>query len=195
MKSKEPVLIDFPSECESGRLLIRAPLPGDGKVVNDAILESFEELRHWMAWAQNRPSVEDSETVVRNASADFALRKDLVFFMFLKETGQFIGGTGLHRINWAVPKFEIGYWCRTSQTGKGYVKEAAARLATFAFEDLGAQRVEIRADAKNERSWRIPEKLGFSFEATLRNDARTPQGELRDTRVYSIVSLRELVSK
>ena len=30
---------------------------------------------------------------------------------------------GLHRIDWAVPKFEIGYWARTSHAGRGYITE------------------------------------------------------------------------
>ena len=33
----------------------------------------------------------------------------------------FIGGTGLHRIDWAQRQFEIGYWCRSSRVGEGFV--------------------------------------------------------------------------
>ena len=42
---KSELLIEFPFEFESERLLIRGPLPGDGKGVRTAVLESVEELR------------------------------------------------------------------------------------------------------------------------------------------------------
>ena len=62
----------------------------------------------------------------------------------------------------------------------------------MAFTSLSARRFEVRMDDTNERSWRIAERLGFTLEGILRQDTRAPSGELRDTRVYSIVALDEL---
>lgn len=42
-------------------------------------------------------------------------------------------------------------------------------------------------DDRNERSWRVAERCGFQLEGTLRNSARTVDGQLRDTRVYAKV--------
>src|SRR5262249_2705803 len=108
-------------------------------------------------------------------------------FMRLRESGEFVGATGLHRIDWQVPKFEIGYWCRTSLVGRGYVTEAVAELVRFTFDTLNAARIEIRTDVNNIRSYRIAERLGFTLDCIFRRDARTAQGTLRDTRVYSLV--------
>ena len=96
-----------------------------------------------------------------------------------------MGGSGLHRINWDVPRFEIGYWCRTGLTGHGYITESTARIAQFAFETLHARRVEIHVDDRNQKSWHVPERLGFTLEGILRNVARNTAGELRDTRIYA----------
>ena len=60
-------------------------------------------------------------------------------------------------------------------------------LARMAFDALDARRVEIRMDDNNERSWRVAERAGFTFEALLRFDAVTPTGEPRSTRIYARV--------
>ncbi len=123
--------------------------------------------------------------------ARFALREDLALFIFERGAegaeGTLIGGTGLHRIAWDVPRFEIGYWRRSGWEGRGLIVEAVRALARVAFEVLSARRVEIRMDARNERSVRVAERAGFTFEGVLRQDALDVAGHGRDTRVYSRV--------
>lgn len=192
MSDFKPVLLNFPDQFESERLLIRAPRAGDGKAINEAIIESFNELNIWMPWAREKPTLQDSEEACRRSAARFIAREDLQLLLFSKSTGELVGSSGLHRFDWSVPKFEIGYWCRTSQTGKGYISEAVSRIARFAFDHLKAERIEIHCDSGNYRSSKIPERLGFQLEGILRNHARDPRGALRDTRVYSIVSANQL---
>ena len=86
-----------------------------------------------------------------------------------------------------MPKFEIGYWCHTGMTGRGYVTEAVRGIGAFAFDVLGAQRVEIRCDPLNRPSTRVAELAGFTLEGELRNDARATDGTLRNTLVFSAV--------
>jgi RimJ/RimL family protein N-acetyltransferase len=86
-----------------------------------------------------------------------------------------------------VPRFEIGYWVRKRFIGLGYITEAVAGLTSFAFKRLGAARIEIRMDERNRRSYRVAERLSFTFEGTLRHDARDVYGHLRNTRVYSML--------
>lgn len=187
------VCIDFPEEFQSERLTIRPPRAGDGPVVNRAIHDSFESLRAWMPWAKELPTLEESEEVCRKGYVNFWSREDLHLLLFNTETGELVGSSGLHRINWEVRKFEIGYWGNTKFARQGYITEAIRRIARFAFEELDANRVEIRVDEKNERSYRIPDKLGFTLEGTYRNDMLCPKGELRNTRVYSVVASEELL--
>jgi RimJ/RimL family protein N-acetyltransferase len=181
----DPLLIDIPEQFTTERLLIRTAMNGDGAALNEAIVESIAELRPWMPWAQSVPTPEESEAYSRRARSRFLLREDLPLRFFLKQTGQFVGSSGLHRIDWEVPKFEIGYWVRTSMAGRGYVTEAVGAIADFALQKLSAQRVEIRCDERNDRSCRVAERCRFELEATLRRDSRAPDGTLRNTRVYT----------
>lgn len=184
----DPILMEFPTEFYTKRLLIRMPKPGDGKAVYNAIQKSINELKPWMPFVHKEQSEELCEVNTRNAYTEFIKRNDLRLHIFLRETGEFIGSSGLHRINWEIPKFEIGYWIDTRYSGKGYIIEAVQGISNFAFDELKARRVEIRCDSKNEKSCRIPEKLDFTLEGILKNDDVAVNGnELRDTYIYAKV--------
>lgn len=185
-----PILLDFPNEFETERLIVRTPKPGDGKAVYDAIKASMNELKPWMPFAQNEPNEKETEINIRESYIKFLKREDLRLLIFLKETGQFVCSSGLHRIDWDVPKFEIGYWADTRFSRRGYTTEAVSGITEFAFKKLKAHRVEIRCDYNNLKSRAIPEKLNFTLEGILRNEGRSADGkELRDTCVYSKVEL------
>ncbi len=182
-----PILRDFPDHFETERLLIRAPRPGDGKMLYEAVTESLKHLKPWMPWAHQEVTLEAEEGIARRMHANFLAREDLPLFVLKKDSGEFVGGSGLHRFDWDVPRFEIGYWVRETFQRKGYITEAVTGIANFAFETLFAERVEIRMDSNNTRSWRVAERCHFKLEGILRSDARTVDGKLRDTRVYSMI--------
>ncbi len=93
----------------------------------------------------------------------------------------------MHRIDWDVPRFEIGYWVRTSLQGQGYITEAVNGISKFAFEQLKAERMEIRCDARNERSAAVARRAGYTLEAKLRRESRAPDGSLRDTLIFALL--------
>ena len=181
----DTLLLDVPESFESTRLTLRAPRAGDGAEIHAAVEETFDDLKPWMPWAREMPTLEDSESHIRRAQCQFLAREDLTLLLFLKGTNTLVGCSGLHRIDWDIPKFEIGYWCRKRFQGQGYITESTETIAKFAFETLGAQRVEIRCDSKNVKSQRIPDRLGFTLEGTLRNNSLSTSGELRDTLVFA----------
>jgi RimJ/RimL family protein N-acetyltransferase len=187
----DPLLIEVPPRLETSRLILRCPQPGDGTRLNDAIRESMAELQPWMPWAQSVPSVEESEAYCRRQQARFLLREDLVWLMLEREpggaAGRLVGAVGLHRMNWTVRRFEVGYWARHGHAGQGFVTEAVRTLTRLAFDRLGARRVEVRMDDRNEASQRVAESAGFSFEGLLRSDSLAVDGSPRDTCIYAKV--------
>lgn len=184
---KPPILMDFPQSFETERLVIRSPLPGDGQEMYRAVRESFGELTPWMAWPKEHRTVNDSEASSRRARAAFLARSELRLHLYLKGTDTLVGSSGLQGIDWEVPRFEIGYWCRTRFTGHGYITEAVRCITAFAFETLEARRVEIRCDARNLPSVRVAERAGFRLEAKLRNNEVGTDGSLRDTLIYASI--------
>jgi RimJ/RimL family protein N-acetyltransferase len=184
----DPLLFDFPDSFESERLVIRAPRPGDGRAVYDASVETLADLRAFPAslpWAMAEPSVELSESFCGTGHANFIQRKDLPMLLIERGSGSLVGASGLHRFDWSVPKFEIGFWCRRSRQGEGFITEAVNAIAAFAFQTLKARRVEAFSDDLNVRSCRVCERAGFELEGVMRNERVDPNGTLRNTRIYA----------
>jgi RimJ/RimL family protein N-acetyltransferase len=183
------VLLKVPEELSSERLVLLSARTGFGQAVNAAVVESFEQLRPWMPWCQVLPTVEDSEAVMRQMQARFLLREDLCYYFFRRgedgRPGRLLGGCGLHRMDWALRRFEIGYWVRSSAQGQGYVSEMVQRLSRLAFEQLRARRLEIRCDARNTRSRAVAERNGFTLEAVLHHAMLGVDGEPVDQCVYA----------
>lgn len=188
----DPLLIDVPARLDTPRLVIRCPRAGDGVAYFEAVSDSLEALRPWMPWAHEPLSPWHSEALASKFQADFLARRDLVLALFLRQAdgseGPLVGGSGLHRLDWALRRFEIGYWVRSGYGGQGLVSEAVEAIATMALDRLAARRVEIRCDDRNRSSWRVAERCGFALEGVLRNEALDAFGQPRDTRVYARIA-------
>ncbi len=184
----------LPRSLATSRLLLRPPGPGDAAALNEAVRESFPELNAWMEWAASEPTLEDTRAFCEEAIRQREAGSACPMLMLDPKTGGLIGATGFARIDWEVPSFEIGYWCRTPLCGRGYVSEATEALARYAFDVLGAQRVCLRMDDRNQRSFAVAARLGFRLEGVLRHEVRDHHGRLRDTRVYALLDVSGLAS-
>ena len=183
-----PSLRDVPDRFDSPRLTIRCPQSGDGPRVHDAIVASLDALREFPAslpWAMAEPTLASAEQFCREGRAHFMMRSMMPMLLLLKGSDTLVGVGSLHAFDWAVPKCEIGYWAHSAFTGRGFVTEAAQAITDLAFGPLGMRRVEALPDAGNIASWRVCERAGYTLEGTRRNDRITPDGMLRDSRVYA----------
>ena len=136
-----PLIVDIPQKIYTPCLLLRAPQTGDGVMLNQAITESFSVLSQWMDWATHVPTLEESELYVRTSCNDWIMRKNLPFFIFSTQDNTLAGETGLHHIDWSIPKFETGYWIRSTYQNQGIITEAVTALMYYAFKQLHAQKV------------------------------------------------------
>jgi RimJ/RimL family protein N-acetyltransferase len=171
-----PILLDIPESFETDRLLIRVPRPGDGPALNEAVLETFDDLRPWMPWAAAEPpSVEKSEENSRRAYAQFITREDITLRLIHKQTGLILGSSGLHPRDWSLPRFEIGYWCRRRFQRRGYITEALRAILQFGFETLAAKRIQICCDKLNLPSLRVVERAGLRREGEFANFFSYPE--------------------
>lgn len=147
----------------------------------------MEELRPWLPFAENIPTLEESEASVRKARLQFLERSDLMLHLRDKATDEFVGSSGLHRMDWNARSFEIGYWVRTSRSGKGLVTEAVRGIEQFAIVHLQANRLEIRCDARNVRSASVAKRLGYTQEGILHRIKRDRTDAWVDMIIFSKV--------
>ena len=183
-----PILTDLPELIETTRLFLRPPQAGDGPILFEAITESLPELCAFAAslpWVTEQHTLQSAEVFCRTARANFSARRDLPFLIFNKSDNRLVGTARLHRIVWTTPKAEMGYWCRTSSSGNGYITEAVDALAKYCFDQMNAVRLELLIDEENIKSRRIAERCNFLLEGTLRNERKAPNSSLRNTCIYA----------
>lgn len=184
----DPRRFAVPESIETPRLLLRPFAVADAPQLFDALVESIEALREhlwFLPWVAEPPTPASAEARCRQALGTFLLRTDLPYLAFERRSGRLVGSVGLHRTDWSLPATEVGYWVRTSEVGKGYATEAVRALTTWALEGLGATRVALVTDERNEGSRAVALRCGFRLEGVLRHAARSPDGRLRDTCVYA----------
>lgn len=132
-------------------------------------------------------SLPETIELLRRFRGSFDLGEDFAFGFFARDESTVVGGGGLHK-RVGPDAFEIGYWIRVSEAGRGLATEATAALTRVGLELCGADRIEIRVEPENHVSLAIPRKLGFTEEGTLRRrlDAGDPDGVRRDAVVFSM---------
>ncbi len=187
-RTKYRTLIPLFEELRGERVIVRPYRESDAQALQEAVAESRDHLRPWMPFADEHQSVEESRDWIIHQIARWLTREGMLVGMWDAATQRYLGGTGLHAHDWEIGYFEIGYWIRASAEGHGYVTEAVRLLTDYAFDALNASRVEIRCDEQNVRSAAIPRRLGYVEEGLLRNDSTTPEGELRNTLVFSLIA-------
>lgn len=188
MNLSRRILISVPERLVGERVVVRPFTDADAPAFHEAIRESVEHVRPWLPWYSLHETVEDTLEFIRHAQADFLRRDGFSLGVFDGQDELPLGGVGLHPRDWRVPSFEIGYWLRLTAEGKGYMKEAVRLVTALAFDSLGAERVMIRCDARNLRSQRVPERLGYVREGCLRRQEIDTSGGLADMVVYSMLA-------
>ncbi|HWB26250.1 MAG TPA: GNAT family protein [Chitinophagaceae bacterium] len=111
------------------------------------------------------------------------------FIVFDKSTGEYAGSTRFYDINFPFKTLQLGYtWYGERFRGTGLNKHCKYLLLQFAFEELGMERVELRADARNQRSIAAMKSIGCKVDGILRNNMPTVEGDRRrDSIVLSIL--------
>ncbi|MCJ1677031.1 GNAT family N-acetyltransferase [Streptomyces sp. APSN-46.1] len=82
--------------------------------------------------------------------------------------------------------YEIGYWAVKEHRGRGFMTEAVEAVARWLFTEVGAVRLEWRAEVGNTGSRAVAEKAGFLIEGTLRAALHT-KGTARDCWIGSLL--------
>lgn len=103
-------------------------------------------------------------------------------------TGKVAGSTRLYDISLNQKNLNIGHtWYASEFQGTGLNKAAKYLLFSFVFEELGMERVEFRADARNLRSIAAMKSIGCTQEGVLRGNGFAEGNIRRDSVILSVL--------
>jgi ribosomal-protein-serine acetyltransferase len=148
------------------------------------IATNREHLMAWLPWAETH-GFEDS--------VDYLRRKRLQvehndgFEGVVELDGRIVGVVGFHAVDWVNRSTSIGYWLTAEAQGRGLMSAAVRALVDHAFGVWELHRVIIEVVVANERSRAIPERLGFTQEAILK-EAKLIRGSYEDTLLYAMLA-------
>jgi ribosomal-protein-serine acetyltransferase len=147
-----------PEALSHGQVSLRRWRPDDAAALLAAVIESQEQLRPWMSWA-DRYDADKAAEYLRGCQAQWDSGSAFAYAIVVGD--HIVGSAGLHgRVGYG--GLEIGYWVHSGWTGRGIATDATAALTAAALALPGVDRVEIYHDAANLASGRIPAKLGYA---------------------------------
>lgn len=115
---------EVPREILTDRLLLHRYREGDAELVFEAIEESRAELERWMPWASFIRDAQQFRDEMPRSLEAWERGENYGYTIRRREDDRLLGSINYQDPNWAIPRFDLGYWMRTSETGKGYVSEA-----------------------------------------------------------------------
>ncbi len=122
--------------------------------------------------------------VVQEASVE--TRQQWHFAVEDATTGSYLGSCCLTVEPDSPSSAELGYWFLRPAWGKGYATESAAALLNLGFRRLGLHRVWGKCHTRNPVSARVMEKLGMTYEGTLREHVWLCD-HFRSSRIYGML--------
>ena len=160
--------------------------PSHAEELNSLVNDNFEHIREWSAWlkVRDRPVDETAGWICQNLGR-FTSGEGYDIGIWHK--GRMAGQIGYNYFDRENRKTEIGYWLGEPFQGKGLITRSCSALVQIAFKELNVHRVEIRCGSENQKSRKIPERLGFRQEGTAR-EAEWLHDHFIDLVVYAMLA-------
>jgi ribosomal-protein-serine acetyltransferase len=123
-------------------------------------------LRPWHPWIDLIRSTSDLDRFITCWLGQLA--KNRGFHAGIWSEGKLCGVINHLNIDWANRSTVLSYWLDEAHQGQGIMTAACRGFVAHALDTLNLNRVTIECASRNTRSRRIPERLGFKFEGTIR---------------------------
>jgi ribosomal-protein-serine acetyltransferase len=167
---------------------LRRYRPDDVDAVFGAVLESLGELALWMPWAHAHYGRGDAAAWVASRPSAWETGEEWSL-LIVDAQDRVLGACGVHRPDRTKQVAEVGYWVRTSATGKGVATTALRRVADWAFRQQGMHRLEVVVVVENVASQRVAERAGAIREGILAERVCLA-GQWRDAALWALISGR-----
>lgn len=169
----------------TSRIGIRCYRPEDADDFYRAAQESNIEVFPWLSWCHSDYSFKEAQAWSESRKKLFEQEKEFEF-VIVDHEDRFLGGCCLNQINLVDRMANLGYWVRTSATGRGVATQAVKLLAEFAFSRTNLERLEIICAINNKASQQVAQNVGAVKEGILR-ERLFLHGEAHDATIYSIL--------
>jgi RimJ/RimL family protein N-acetyltransferase len=176
----------LPTTLTAGGLLLRRYCAADGAAVHEAALESVAEVAPYETWCHAGYTIDEATEYAAWWDQAWDRGRAYYFAVTDETTGRYAGSCGLCPVEAEHATAGLGFWVRTSDTGRGVATTAARLVAGAAFEHLSLNRIELLIAVDNAASRRVAEKLGAVHEGTLRKRLVLPAGPT-DMAMYALV--------
>jgi ribosomal-protein-serine acetyltransferase len=156
-------------ELSDDAVRIRRYRAEDTPLLFEAACESVNEMFAWMPWCHQNYSLEESAAFILSREAAWNQKTEFDFAILDVQTNRLLGGVGLNELHHDHHFANLGYWVRSSSTGRGVATAATLLAARIGFEELHLHRIEIVAAVGNLASQKVAEKAKAKREGVLRN--------------------------
>jgi RimJ/RimL family protein N-acetyltransferase len=149
---------------------------------------SVNEPETWEYSSKSAAGEDSLKAYITEALASRDAGIEYPFIVYDKTTNAYAGSTRFYDIQVKNDALQLGYtWYGKDFRGTGLNKHCKFLLLQFAFETLGAERVEFRADNRNQRSIAAMKSIGCTVEGVIRNHMPLSDGTRRDSIILSIL--------
>ena len=178
---------DFREEIilENERVLLRPIQVSDASLLGHYVNEEPDLWQYSLAAITNTI---DLEKYIQAAIEARENKTSYAFIVFDKLLNTYVGCTRFYDIQLNFQTTQIGYtWYSKKSWGTKLNENCKFLLLQLAFDQMGFERVEFRADNNNKRSIAAMQKIGCTVEGVLRNHLPMPNGKRRNSIVLSIL--------
>lgn len=175
---------DINISLESERVLLRPLSLAD----EQALQEIANDDSLWVYAIHDLSKAGELNKYIQKALSDGSKGNAAVWVIIDKKSNRLVGSTRLADISWNDKRGQIGWtWIDRDFQGVGLNKEIKLLILNYAFEVLGLNRIEFKADERNHQSRQALLNIGATREGVLRQHMKNHDGYLRNTVYYSIL--------
>lgn len=167
-------------------VLIRELAATDVDALFETVSASLPTLSQWLPWAKSGYARSDSAAWIAHCQRTWSAGVGYHLGIFDAASGILHGGVGFSDVNTMRRSANLGYWVADAARGREVAVTAARLAATWAFEELGLQRIEILVQPENTASLRVAVKLGAVCEGIARNGIII-DGQPHEAIVHSLI--------
>ena len=182
-----PELFNIDTAILTSRTLTRRFREGDGSAFFELVQNNHSYIEdHFPKLTKAVVDENSSEVFIRTKIARWLLQDEYTFGVWDNESTALIGYFHFLKIDWSIPKAEIGYFIDQDHAGKGLMTEVVARMIQYGFHQIKFNKLVLKTLQDNYGSQRLARKVGFRREGDLRHEFQKNTGGLFDVMAFGL---------